>query len=376
MTSAGPGAVRRVWTGSVAVAAPLLVGLGGCGGGDHAAEASRRPLPVQTQPLAEQRFETRIEAIATLEAAQVVQLASQVSGRVIRLPVRQGQRVRRGQLILALDQDQLQAELASLRAQALTDRLNHERYEALVRQGAASAIQRDQYRQIATASRQTLAARTADLALRNVRAPQDGVLGELKLKLGDVVQAGVPFTQLVSNSTLVAELELPADVAPQLRVGQTVVLQAPGQGLQPVRTTLKAIDPSVLPGSQLLMAQAPVPALPDGDRWRNGLRIRADVVLGVRDQLAVPFAAVTRLAGQSFVYVVGSREQLQRNPGRADLRVLSGLPPVTRYALQVPVTLGPLQNNRYPVLSGVRPGQRVITTGLLQLRHGMPIKPR
>jgi len=343
-----------------------------CGGGQP--ERDGKPLAVTTQAVAAAPFEQRVEAIATLEADRVVQVASQVSGRVIDLPVHQGQTVRQGQVIVVLDQAQLQAELASLRAQALTDRLNAERYERLVQQGAASAFQRDQYRQMATASRQTLAAREADLAFRVVRAPHAGTVGEINLKPGDVLQAGVPFTQLVGNSGLQVEIELPANLAARVRPGMPVELFSPVETDARIRTRLRAVDPSVIPGTQSLMAQAPLPA--SAPQWRNGMRLRAEVLLQTRRQLSVPFAAVTRLAGQSFVYVVGDRAQLLARPGRADLALVRRMPPQTRFALQVPVQLGPLQNNRYPVLNGLEADQLVITSGVLPLRHGMPVKTR
>ena len=55
---------------------------------------------------------------------------------------------------------------------------------------------------------------------------------------------------------------------------------------------------------------------------------------------------------------------------------IAKLPPTTRVALQRPVVLGPLQNDRFPVLSGLSPGEAVITSNLINLRHGLPIKPR
>ena len=350
----------------------LALTLGACGRG--ADQGSSKIPPVSTVVVAPSRFTQGVDAIATLEAARTVQLASQVNGRVMRLLVRQGQVVRQGQPVVVLDQTQLQAEVASLRAQMLTDRLNHERYEGLVRQGAASAIQRDQYRQAAIASRQALVAREADLAFRSVRAPQAGVVGEINLKPGDVLQAGVPFTQLVSNRDHLAEIELPANLTGQIRTGLPVLLEVPGRVEARIQTRISAVDPSVVPATQMLMAQAPVPttAIP----WRNGMRLRARVILGSREQLAVPFAAVTRLAGQSFVFVVGSRAQVLLRPGQVDRQQLAALPASTRFALQVPVRLGEVQNNRYPVLAGLAPGQRVITSGLLMLRHGTPVRPR
>jgi RND family efflux transporter MFP subunit len=357
---------------ALVLAAGLGLSLAGCGRG--ASEGGTRIPVVTTTAVTPAVFSQGIEAIATLEAARSVQLASQATGRVLQLRVRQGQSVRPGQVLLVLDQTQLQAEVASLRAQMQTDKLNHERYERLVREGAASAIQRDQYRQAAMASRAALVAREADLAFRTVRAPQAGVIGEINLKPGDVLQAGVPFTRLVSNSDQLAEIELPANLAGRIRPGLPVLLQAPGGSGQEIRTRISAVDPSVMTTTQLLMAQAPLPV--GGEQWRNGMRLRARVVLGSRRALAVPFAAVTRLAGQSFVYVIGNRGQLLQRPGQVDRQQLTALPAQTLFALQVPVQLGEVQNNRYPVLAGLSPGQRVITSGLLTLRHGTPVRPR
>ena len=152
------------------------------------------------------------------------------------------------------------------------------------------------------------------------------------------------------------------------------LLQATGGSGQQIRTRISAVDPSVMAPTQLLMAQAPLPV--GGDQWPNGLRLRARVELGSRSALAVPFAAVTRLAGQSFVYVIGNRSQLLQRPGQVDRQQLASLPAQTLFALQVPVQLGDIQDNRYPVLAGLSPGQRVVTSGLLMLRHGTPVRPR
>jgi hypothetical protein len=127
----------------------------------------------------------------------------------------------------------------------------------------------------------------------------------------------------------------------------------------------------VVAGTQSLLAKAEF-ANPGGI-LRNGLRTRTRVVLDARQQLSVPFAAVTQISGQSFVFRVGSLADLEKRPGQAKLAALRQLPPGSQFALQTPVELGPLQNNRYPVLRGLEPGARVITSNLINLRHGLPI---
>ena len=79
-------------------------------------------------------------------------------------------------------------------------------------------------------------------------------------------------------------------------------------------------------------------------------------------------------SGQNFVFRVGSFQQLEQQPGQAPLDKLKNLPEDTKFALQTPVKVGPVQNNLYPVLEGVEPGEMVITSNLMNLKHGMPVQ--
>jgi len=350
-----------------AVASGLL--LAGCQ--SNAPDAQRLPR-VQSQRVGMAPFSNSIETVSTLEAASEVQLAAQASGRILQLLVNQGDRVQRGQLLLVLDQAQLQAEVASLRGQMQTNKLNYERFNYLVKQGAASSLQRDEYRQAYIAAREALTARQADLAFKALRSPISGTVADLQVKAGDVIQSGSPLTKVIGESRLLARIDVPAIYAPQLRPGLTVELIDPIRNTPLEKGVVDSVDPGVAVASQSVLVKAAF-ANPNG-QLRQGLRVRTKLILGTEEALAVPFTAVSQLAGQSFVYVVGSRADLERRPGRADLQVVRQQPAKTQFAIQTPVQLGPLQGNRYPVLRGLQPGQRVITTGLLNLRHGAPVK--
>lgn len=352
---------------AAALAASLLVGC------QPAAEtASQRLLPVRSQPVSQGLFSETVDTVSTLEAIEEVQLAAQATGRIERLLVRQGDAVQQGQLLLVLDQTQARADVARLEAEVQTHQLNYRRYEYLVRQGAASAFQRDEFRQRYLSARQELIARRADLAFRDLRAPISGIVADVQVKQGDVIQAGAPFTRIIRNDRLVARVDVPAVYSARLRPGQPVILMDPAQGRPIAEAPVRSIDPGVVPGTQALLAKAefdnPAGVL------RNGLRTRTRLVLDARRQLSVPFAAVTQISGQDFVYTLGSLADLERRPGRADLAALRRLPAGTQFALQTPVQLGPLQNNRYPVLRGLEPGALVITSNLISLRHGLPVK--
>jgi RND family efflux transporter MFP subunit len=354
----------------VVFAAVALVPLVGCG----PAQPEVRITSVQTEPAREQEWRESITAVATVEAAQEVRLAAQAGGRIERLLVAQGERVRRGQLLLVLDQAQLRAEVASLRAQMETRKLNYQRFEQLVGQGAASALQRDEFREAYIAAREALVAREADLAFKDLRAPIDGVVGDLAVKAGDVIQPGQILTRLLRNDQLEARLELPVAAAARVRPGQNVVL-FDGLGERPIATgTVSSIDPAVSSASQVIAVRARIAATGVAP-LRSGQRSRARLELDGRQVVMVPFTAVSRLAGQSFVSVVGTLQQLERSPGQVRLEPLRRLPAGTRFAIQTPVQLGPLHNNSYPVLTGLLPGREVITSGALNIRHGSPVKP-
>ena len=341
----------------------------GCG---PVREPARRLPLVQTEPIEPAGFQAGFDTVSTLEAEEEVDLAAQAGGRIQRLLVRQGDRVRQGQLLLVLDQTQLRAEVASLRAEMQTNRLNYQRYQDLARQGAASALQRDEFRQAYIAAREALVAREADLAFKDLRAPIAGTVADLRVKQGDVIEAGVPLTRLIRNDRLLARIDVPAVYAGRVRPGQRVLLLDASRAQPLAEGQVSSVDPGVAAATQTLLVKAAF-ANPRGS-LRNGQRSRTRLVLDRREELAVPFTAVTQLAGQSFVYVVGGLADLERRPGQAALAELRKLPAGTRFALQTPVQLGDLQGNRYPVRRGLAAGDLVITAGLLNLRHGAPVQ--
>ena len=341
----------------------------GCG---PVREPARRLPLVQTEPIEPAGFQAGFDTVSTLEAEEEVDLAAQAGGRIQRLLVRQGDRVRQGQLLLVLDQTQLRAEVASLRAEMQTNRLNYQRYQDLARQGAASALQRDEFRQAYIAAREALVAREADLAFKDLRAPISGTVADLRVKQGDVIEAGVPLTRLIRNDRLLARIDVPAVYAGRVRPGQRVLLLDASRAQPLAEGQVSSVDPGVAAATQTLLVKAAF-ANPRGS-LRNGQRSRTRLVLDRREELAVPFTAVTQLAGQSFVYVVGGLADLERRPGQAALAELRKLPAGTRFALQTPVQLGDLQGNRYPVRRGLAAGDLVITAGLLNLRHGAPVQ--
>lgn len=329
-----------------------------------------KPLAVTVAPVVPIGFPEEISTISTLEAPDEVNLAAQAGGRIERLLIRQGDAVRAGQLLVVLDQTQLQEEVKALASQRDESRLNFQRFDFLVKQGAASPIQRDALRQNLQAAESALKAKQADLAYKDLRAPIAGVVSDVAVRTGDVIRAGSPFTSIQRTERLLARISVPSRFSQQVRTGQPVLVTAPtGNGTLEGRVV--SIDPRVNDATQSLLVKAQLDN-PSGE-LRNGERVRTRLVIASRPRLAVPALAVTRTSGQTFVFVVGNLADLQAQPGAVPLEPLKTLPPTSRFALKIPVTLGALQGNTYPVLGGLQAGQTVIVSNLFSLRHGSPV---
>lgn len=331
----------------------------------------RKQLVVDTEKVKPISFANEVVTISTLEAAEAVELAAQAGGRIERLLVKQGDTVQPGQLIVKLDQAQLQAEVASLRAAKDQNLLNFRRFDYLAGVGAASSLQRDQLRQTYISSTASLKAKEADLAYKDLRSPIGGIIGDLRIKRGDLIKAGDPFTTVIRNATLMARIDVPARYRNKLRPGLDVFLEEPSTRTPLSRGQISSIDPSVNVDNQSLLVNAKF--INSGGILRNGLRLRTRIVLGQSLALAIPVNSVTQSSGQSYVYRLGTFSDLQLNPGQAPLKELKQLPPTSRFALQTRVKLGPIQNNKYPVIHGLQAGDLIITSNLLNLRHGMPV---
>ncbi len=341
-------------------------------------------LSVQTARIGDATFNPSVEAISMLESTTNVALRPETEGRVVKILASEGDRVKAGQPILVLDNVQQSAALNAARAQARTDKLNAERYEFLYEQGAASAKTRDRYATQAIASRDQALASAATLGYKFVRSPIDGIVGDLDtVKLGDYVQTGQAITGIVDNSTLWTLMQIPATQADQIKIGQTVKVSS--QTSPPVsgQGSVTFISPYFgISGSQqspnTLMVKATFPNLTG--KLKTGQFVKSQIVIDQKQALAVPVQAVFMQAQQPFVYVVVPlskalpKIKASSSVPEASKQKLEKLPASTPIVVQKPVVLGTLQNNLYPLRSGLNRGETVVVSNTALLSNGLPVK--
>ena len=359
----------------------LSVAIAACG---QSKTSSTTFLSINTATISQGSFKPSIKAISPLESTTNVTLSPETDGRVIKKLVKEGDQVQAGQVILVLDNTQLSAQLDASQSEARYDKLNAERYQFLYEQGAASAKRRDAYATKAITSRDQAIADKANLNYKFVRSPINGVIGDLDtVKIGDYVKTGDVITGIVDNSTLWTLMEIPASQGSQVKVGQPVQLasqstpQVTGEGeitfVSPYYASSKAGNPP-----NTLMVKAVFPNLTG--QLKTGQYVASEIITGSSEQLAIPVQAVMMQAQQPFVYEVvpisKALPKIKRSPNTTAkaLKKLEKLPGNTPIVLQTKVQIGDLQNNLYPVISGLKAGDKVAISNTSRLRSGMPVK--
>ncbi|MBE9018700.1 efflux RND transporter periplasmic adaptor subunit, partial [Chroococcidiopsidales cyanobacterium LEGE 13417] len=197
-----------------------------------------------------------------------------------------------------------------------------------------------------------------------ITAPFAGTVGRIPVKEGDFVNTSTQLTSVTENQPLEVNISVPIERGPELRQGMPVEL-LDGQGKRVGTSKVFFIAPNTATNTQSVLVKSLF------ENSQNQLRadqyVRARVIWNQRQGILVPTTAINRIGGQNFVYVAESAPQQQSQQAQ------SGQPQLI--ARQKPVKLGSIQGNNYQVLEGLKPGERIITSGLLNLRDGAPIAP-
>lgn len=330
-------------------------------------EAGAQAMPVKVQPAKLKLVAESTEYLATLRSRNSAIIQPQVEGHITRIYVQAGDRVERGTPLLEIDPDKQQAtvvnQVATRNAKLATldyNRRELERRKQLFAAGVISRQDLDQAQSAFDAAQADVAA--TDAAIREqrvqlryytVKAPEQGIVGDIPVRVGDRVTVQTQLTTVDKGGELEAYISVASDKAANVRIGMPVEIFTDGSN--PVRTKVTFISPRVDPDSQLLLIKTDVP---NGDRrFRNAQVVRARVLWSEHEMPVVPVTAVSRLGAQMFAFVVDD----------------SGGKPVAR---QRSLKVADLVDNDYVVLEGVKPGERVITSGVQVLTDGMPVQPQ
>lgn len=273
-----------------------------------------------------------------------------------------------------------QANLASVKEEILAAEAALEQSEAALTESRATLAESGATLTQSEASRsQAIANRSVvqeNLQDRTVVAPITGMVGDLNIKLGDYVTPSTVITNITENSTLELDLEVPIDERNRLELGLPVELvntDATG--------SIIFISPQANPDTQTVLVKARFNNLQGV--LQDAQRIEARIIWAETTGLLVPTSAITRIGGQTFVYVA---VDAPANPEGDTPEAAAPTEPAPsgKVAQLRQVELGEIQeakpgesqDSSYQVLSGLNPGEMVVTSGILNLQDGAPIQAK
>lgn len=307
-------------------------------------------VTVATQPVVLREFSDIVEALGTARARESVTLTARVSDTVRTVAFEDGQLVKKGDLLVALEDAEERAQFREAQANVSEAESQFARTEDLVTRGNASTATLDQQRRRVAEARFRLVAAEARLNDQRIVAPFDGVLGLRQISEGSLITQNNPITTIDAIDIINLDFSVPERFIATLAEGQKVNAKVEAYPGRVFEGTVKTIDSRVDPITRSVIVRAEV-ANPDR-ALRPGLLMTVEVISRSWQGLSIPEESVVPSGGRAYVFV--------SKDGVAERRA---------------VELGIRRPGYVEVVDGLAEGDRVVTEGTMRLgRTGIRIR--
>jgi membrane fusion protein, multidrug efflux system len=328
-------------------------------GAAQAASFQPPPEAVTTLVAGRTSWPEGLDAIGTAVAIQGVTVSADLPGIVGRIAFASGAHVEKGAVLVELDARQEQAQLTAAVAQLELARLNLDRTLGLRAQGIISLAENDRVVAAHKEAEARVGEIRATLDRKVIKAPFSGILGIRQINLGQYLQAGDAVVPLQALNPIYVNFTVTQQDAPRLRVGGELEVAIEGVSGPGVSGRITAIDSVVDAATRNVQVQATFPNV-DG-RLRPGMFVKTHLRLGSPlDLIALPASAINYAPYGDSVFVVTDLKGPQGEPYRG--------------VRQQFVKIGPARGDQVAILSGVEPGEAVVTSGAFKLRNGSAVK--
>jgi len=335
--------MKRLLVLTAIAASPLL---SGC---HKPAEPVRSELPAASVPVLTVERKCRAateDVVGTVRPELSAAIEAKVSGRISRLLVVPGQLVKAGERLIQLDAHEIQSRLDQATAARQQAENDLKRATDLLQQKILSQSEFDnaqsKFRQFAAAEAE---AKTM-LGYTDILAPFDGVITRKLADVGDLAQPGKPLLQMENPNTLRFEADVPEALIGNVKLGDKLAVRIAGVGRE-IEGTVSEMSPAADPNSRTYLVKLD---LPGAQGVRSGQFGRVAVPTGEVSAIRVPAAAVIQRGQMELVFVVAS--------GHAELRLVKS---------------GSRIGDELELVSGLNPGELVVTDGSAALTDGQPV---
>jgi membrane fusion protein (multidrug efflux system) len=300
-------------------------------------------------------WQPKLESVGSLRALRGVDLATEVSGLVRRLHFKSGDDVRSGKVLLELDSESERAQLRSLEAAAELARTVYERDKKQLEVQAVSQATVDTDAADLKSKRAQVAQQAAIVRKKTILAPFAGRLGISTVNPGQYLNPGDKIVTLQSLDFLLVDFYLPQQELPRISLGQKIAATTDSYPGRTFPGKITAINPRVEPDSRNFQVEAAI--MNPKHLLLPGMFASIEVKAGeVKKYITLPQTAVSFNPYGETVFII------EESTGPRGKKVLT--------AKQVFVTTGPVRGDQIAIISGVEPGQLVVTSGQIKLKSG------
>lgn len=309
------------------------------------------PATVEVGKAEAMTLEEDAQAVGSLRARQGVMVRPEVSGRIVQLGFKDGQPVRRGQLLVQLDDSLQRAQLQQSQAQAGIASTQLKRNQELVAENFVSQSAVDQSAAALEVAQAQVALSRAQLQRLRILAPFNGVAGIRQVNVGDYVKDGADIVNLEDLGALWVDFRLPERFSANVKPGQGVQITLDALPGQRYSGQVEALDSLLDANGRSLLVRARVDN-PAG-ALRSGMFARTRIVFATRaNAVVVPEEALVPQGGKQYLFKV--------------VDGANGTP----VAQRIEAKLGLRLTGKVEILEGVAAGDRVVTAGQASLGRG------
>jgi membrane fusion protein (multidrug efflux system) len=294
-----------------------------------------------------------------MKAVNGVTVGADLPGVVSEIFFESGASVRKGELLVRLDADQEEAQLHSAQAKLVLSRQELDRKRDLLAKKAIAQAEWDTAQSQLNQMEAGVAEMKTGVARKRIAAPFDGIAGIRQVNVGQYLDRGAPIVSLQSMDPIYVDFALPQQHLTTLAVGKKLRLTAGGLGGEKFEGEITAIDSQVDASTRNVMIQGTVKN-PE-HKLRPGMFVDVEVLLPeTTGVLAVPSSSVAYAPYGDSIYVVKTATGPDGKPAKQ--------------VQQQFVKLGTKRGDQVAVLSGLKEGDEIVSSGVFKLRPGAPVQ--
>lgn len=307
------------------------------------------PVPVVSRTVEMQPLARELKALGTARANEAVEITAKTSNIVSAVRFRDGERVSRGAVLVELDSAQARADLAAAIAALTESESQYRRAQELLPTQSLSTSQFEQIVATRAANAARVDAARARLEDTIIRAPFAGRVGLRRVSVGGLISPGTVITTLDDTSIIKVDFAVPENNLTALRAGLLVSVSSTAYPGRVFRGKVASVDSRVDSTSRSLQVRA---ELPNGDgSLKPGMFLNVELLRDERRAIVIPEEAIVPDQDRQFVFVVNGDMAVKRE---------------VRTGLRRPGSV--------EVVSGLKPGERIVVEGTVKLRDSGPIR--